>query len=246
MYRNDALVALVVVMSSSLKQNEPSPASQRCGRKAFGHGDGQAVHAQLALADRISANHRKVGCKSALLLITAAACGQLLSACSTIPGLDLSALKPAPAVEQVRIESVPPGADAKAASGATCRTPCTLGIPVVDASSITVALNGYVPQTVPVQVDKPTETRPDEFGAPTAHLSPNPVVVELEPNPPPQVQTKPAPKKRVVAHLKPPPASASTGSVQTSSVQAGNVQAAAPAPQNSAPAPGGIVWPTPR
>jgi hypothetical protein len=240
MCRNGALVALVVVMDSRLKRNEPSPASQRSHRKAFAHGDRNAVPAQLAPAGRIRANHRNAGCKSALLLIAAAVCGQLLSACSTIPGLDLSALKPAPAVEQVRIESVPPGADAKAANGTTCRTPCTLGIPVVDASSITVALNGYIPQTVPVQVDKPTEDRGDEFGAPTAHLSPNPVVVELEPNPPPQAMAKPVPKKKVVAHLKPTPAP-TTGSVQASSVQA-----AAPAAPSTAPAQGGIVWPNPR
>jgi hypothetical protein len=236
---------LVVVMGSNLKQKEPSPASQRCHRSVFGHGDQQSAAARRVHAGHFGANHLNSRLKSTFLLIAAAACGQLLSGCSTIPGLDLSALKPAPAVEQVRIESDPPGADAKTAAGATCRTPCTLGLPVSDAASITVALNGYLPQTVPVQVDKPTDGRGDEFGAPTAHLSPNPIVVQLEPNPPPQAQAKPAPKKRIVAHLK-PPANTTTGSVQTSSVQTSNVQAAAPPAPSSAPAQGGIVWPTPR
>lgn len=167
-------------------------------------------------------------------VIAIVACGLFVSACSSwMPSFDMSALKPAPATEPVRIESEPPGADARTSVGAACRTPCTLGLPVNDGT-ITVAMNGYMPQTVPVQVERLNEIRPDEFGAPAAHLTPNPIFVELQPTPPPPpVAKKPPPKKpRVVARLRP----------------ATTEQQAAPAPGSAPPPPGAAMpqWPTPR
>jgi hypothetical protein len=106
-------------------------------------------------------------------------------------------------------------------------------LPINDGT-ITVAMNGYMPQTVPVQVERPNEVRPDEFGATAAHLTPNPIFVELQPTPPPPpVAKKPPPKKpRVVARLKP----------------ATTEQPAAPAPGSAPPPPGAAMpqWPTPR
>ncbi|MBO0755777.1 MAG: PEGA domain-containing protein [Bradyrhizobiaceae bacterium] len=162
--------------------------------------------------------------------IAVATCGVIVSACSGKPNIDLSALKSAAPTEQVSIESSPPGADARTPAGATCRTPCTLGVPMSD-SSITVALNGYTPQTVPVQLDRPADARPEEFTQ-QAHLTPNPVFVELQAAPPSQVK-KPAPKKpKVVAHVKP----AAERSAQTTST-------ASPAPEGAAMAP--PPWPAP-
>src|SRR5215472_15277113 len=137
-------------------------------------------------------------------VLAVAACGLLMSGCSSwtpswMPSLDMSAFKPAPPTEQVRIESEPAGADARTVTGATCRTPCTLGLPMNDGT-ITVALNGYVPQTVPVQLEKPPEGRTEEFSGLAPHLNPNPIFVELQPNPPPPpVTKKPAPKKPKIA-----------------------------------------------
>jgi hypothetical protein len=160
--------------------------------------------------------------------IAVAACGAIVSACSGVPGLNLSAFKSGPQTEQVSIESTPPGADARTASGVSCRTPCALGLPMNDGS-ITVALDGYTPQTVAVQLEKPSDTRPDAFSA-QPHLTPNPVVVELEPTPPPV--KKPAAKKpKVVARAKP----AADQPVTTSTVS--------PAPAGAAMAP--PPWPTP-
>jgi PEGA domain len=167
--------------------------------------------------------------------------GLLLSACSSgsswMPSFDLSALKPAPPTDQVRIESEPAGADARTASGVACRTPCTLNLPVNDGA-ITVALNGYVPQTIPVQVEKPPEGRTDEFNSPTAHLAPNPLFVELQPNPPPPpvAQKKPAQKKPRVATARPKPAPEQQPAPATTA----STTAAAPQ-QSTYPA-----WPTPR
>jgi hypothetical protein len=162
--------------------------------------------------------------------VAVVACGAIVSACSGMPSVNLSAFKSAPPTEQVSIESDPPGADARTATGASCRTPCTLGLPMNDGS-ITVALDGYTPETVPVQLQKPADTRPDAF-TPQPHLTPNPVVVELQPMPPPV--KKPAPKKpKVVARAKP---AAEQSATTTSTVS--------PAPAGAAMAP--PPWPTQR
>jgi hypothetical protein len=164
------------------------------------------------------------------------ACGVFVSACSGMPSINLSALQPAPPTEAVQIESEPPGADARTAGGATCRTPCTLGLPVTEGT-ITVALNGYTPQTVPLQVERPIGVRPEEFGTPSPHLKPNPIFVELEPTPPAaKPATKPAPKKpKVVAHAKP--------AAEQSAATTATAPTLSPAPTGAtAPPP----WPTPR
>jgi hypothetical protein len=174
--------------------------------------------------------------------IAIAACGLLVSGCSSwMPTIDMSAFKPAPAVaagtDMVRIESNPPGADARAGTGAACRTPCTLGVPLADGN-VTIALNGYVPQTVAVQLLSPTDTRPDTFGSSAARVTPNPLYVELEPAPPPPppVAAKPPPKKpHVASKPKPTLAQSTVPAPQTQS-------ASAPPPAQPALAP----WPEPR
>ena len=55
-------------------------------------------------------------------VIAVAACGFILAACSmSMPSLDF--FRSAPPTEVLRIESEPPGADARTAEGQTCRTP---------------------------------------------------------------------------------------------------------------------------
>jgi hypothetical protein len=165
--------------------------------------------------------------------IAIVACTLAVSACSSWPTIEMPAFKSTPALDSVRVESDPPGADVKAATGATCRTPCTLGVPLSDGN-ITVALNGYVPQTVPVQVVGVGDNRPDSFNSSGPHMTPNPLVVELEPNPPPPpppVAQKPK-KPHVVAKKKPTLAQSAPP---------------APAPSNASPPPPPIApWPTPR
>jgi hypothetical protein len=131
-----------------------------------------------------------------------AACGLSLAACSSMPSLDWPSLpslpKPAPAATTMQFESEPAGAEAKTSLGQSCRTPCSLA---VSANEFTVsfALQGYQPQTVPVRVVSSTEVSPEgETGAP--RLVPNPVFVELQPGgapgrrPPAVAQSKPKPK----------------------------------------------------
>ena len=87
--------------------------------------------------------------------------------------MNLDALKPGPSLDTVSLESEPPGAEAKASNGQSCRTPCALALPVDAASSVTFTLNGYQPETERLEVIQTT-------GEPT-RLRPNPVVVELSP-----------------------------------------------------------------
>ena len=159
------------------------------------------------------------------------ACGVFVSACSGTPSFNLSAFQPTPPTEAVRIESAPPGADARTASGATCRTTCTLDLPMSDGT-ITGALNGYTPQTVPLQLERPTGVRPDDYGAPSPHLTPNSLFVNLEPTPPPAKKPKP----KVVARAKP--------AAEQSAATAATASTLSPAPPDAAMAP--PPWPTPR
>jgi hypothetical protein len=73
-------------------------------------------------------------------------CGLTVAACSaSIPDF----LKSSPSKSALRFESVPPGAEVKAA-GQTCRTPCELTLEVAEVSA-TFAHKGYQPQTVSVR-----------------------------------------------------------------------------------------------
>src|SRR5580693_10116214 len=123
-------------------------------------------------------------------VIAAVACGLTLAACSmSMPSLDF--FKSSPATEQLRIESEPPGADARTSQGQTCRTPCELSVPTDNELAVTVQMTGFQPQTLPVRVDgKGGDTR----------LQPNPLYVELQPAAPVRpARPAPAAKKKTSA-----------------------------------------------
>jgi hypothetical protein len=108
-----------------------------------------------------------------------------LAACSS----DMSGFKSGPFLDTVSLESEPPGAEAKAPNGQTCRTPCSLALPVDASASITFTLNGYQAETEKLETITSTGEPP--------RLRPNPVVVELSPAAPSTAKksTKPATKK---------------------------------------------------
>src|SRR6266851_5352994 len=145
-----------------------------------------------------------------------------LAACSSTPDwMNLNGLKPGPSLDTVSLESEPPGAEAKASNGQTCRTPCALALPVDAPMTVTFSLTGYQPESERLEAITVTGEPP--------RLRPNPVVVELTPGGPP-VAKKPA--KKPVATKKPAarpkPAAA----------------APAPAPMTAAPAQSSSPWPT--
>jgi hypothetical protein len=91
-------------------------------------------------------------------------------------------IKPEP--QALRFESAPPGADVTVNVGPnqppqTCKTPCSLTLPL-NQQSVTVALNGYVPQTFAVDVRDAKD------------FVPNPVQVTLQAAHPKPHRPKPA------------------------------------------------------
>jgi hypothetical protein len=143
-----------------------------------------------------------------------------LTACSSSPDwMAFSALKSGPVLDTVSFESEPPGAEAKASNGQTCRTPCSLALPVEAPLTVTFTLNGYTPAQE--QLDTIRQTgEPPRFGT-------NPVVVELTPAPPPSRTTKKPPSKK-----------------PTAKKSAARPAAAAAAPMTAAPAQSASPWPT--
>ena len=120
-------------------------------------------------------------------LILIVACGLTLTACADyLPSLpSFGVFKSAPAMEQLRIDSDPQGAEASS-QGSTCQTPCELSIASGSDFLVTVSMIGYQTLTVPV--------RP---ASPGGQLQPNPVFAELQPT------VQPSPAKRPPAKRKP-------------------------------------------
>jgi hypothetical protein len=120
-------------------------------------------------------------------VIAIAAAGLSLAGCSSF---STDYFKSTPPTMQVQIESNPPGADARTSLGQSCKTPCSVTLPVPDGGGFTVsyAMPKFQPANVPVQVVK---VPGDLFTSGTAKTDPNPVVAELQPaGPPPKAARK--------------------------------------------------------
>jgi hypothetical protein len=151
-------------------------------------------------------------------VIAVVVCGFALAACSvSMPSLDF--FRSTSPSEVLRVESEPPGADARTTQGEACRTPCELTVPSGGELAVSFALNGYQPMTVPVRAES------------AGRLQPNPVYAELQPLTPPRPGKKSpaAAKKRPVAKA---------GSPSTA-------QGQATAPEPAVVSPGGYPWPSP-
>jgi hypothetical protein len=137
-----------------------------------------------------------------------------LGGCSS---LSWDTFKPTPQVVQLQLESVPSGAEARTSTGQSCKTPCSVGVPLTDAPfSVSFGLPKFQPETVPVQIIN----IPGDIGSPDVlKADPNPVVVQLKPAGPPPKPVRAKPRKPKPP--KPPPG-------QTNS----------PFPDPSAPPPG--------
>ena len=155
------------------------------------------------------------------------ACGFTVAGCAS--GSD--ALKSATPTTTLQFESEPAGAEVKTSTGQTCKTPCALAVPATDLMA-TYALKGFKPQTVPVKLVPPTDTRAgsDSEGntaPPLPTFSPSPVYAELE---------KAGPAPRQAPARKPRPATTSSGepapAAPASAAQA-RQPAAAPAPSSA-------------
>jgi hypothetical protein len=111
-------------------------------------------------------------------VVALAAWGFTLAACSSMPSMDI--VGSTPPTTTVRLESEPPGAEAKTSLGPACNTPCAVQLPPGDFS-VTFSLKGHQPQTIPVRLQPSVDRVDDEVGGvPLAILDPNPVYAELQ------------------------------------------------------------------
>ena len=117
-----------------------------------------------------------------------------------MPSMDF--LKSTPPSATVRLESQPPGADARTSLGPGCKTPCAVSVPATESFSVTFSLDKFQPQTVAVTT---SQTGGDFGSGATVTVDPNPVFAELQPAVPPRRMVKRPAKKRVP---KPAPAAA--------------------------------------
>jgi hypothetical protein len=125
-------------------------------------------------------------------VIAIAAASFSLAGCSSF---STDYFKSAPPTMQVQIESNPPGADARTSLGQTCKTPCSVTLPVPESGGFTVsyAMPRFQPATVPVNIIREPGSL---ISAGTARPDPNPVVTELQPiGPPPRAHKPMRPKK---------------------------------------------------
>lgn len=172
-------------------------------------------------------------------VIAIVACGFALAACSaslSLPSMDF--LKSSPATEKVRIESEPPGAEAKSTQGQTCRTPCEMTVQTEGDVSVTVALNGYQPQTVPLRSE---ETEGESMFGSKPRVTPNPVYVELQAVP----AVAPAKKKKAAAPAKKKPAAAAATAPATGTQSASAVTTPPPMTAETPPSSSGASYPWP-
>ncbi len=131
-------------------------------------------------------------------IIVVVAAGLTLAGCSSFSMPDM--FKSTPPSATIQLESLPVGAEARASSGETCKTPCSLSVVAAENFSVTFSLPKYQPETVPVQIIR------DPSG-PGVVVDPNPVYAELQPALPTK-KGRAAPKAAPKA--KKPPAAAET------------------------------------
>ncbi|MGE3150233.1 MAG: hypothetical protein AB7K04_14320 [Pseudorhodoplanes sp.] len=156
--------------------------------------------------------------------------GVTLASCSSSNWSSGDLFKSTPPTVVLRFESEPQGAEARIPSGQSCRTPCALAVPAQNMM-VSFSLNGYQPQSVPVQALPPEDLRSDsDAPPPQARFDPNPVYAELQLAAPPPKRARPRKPAVPRPAAAPPPAPAAAPQA-----------APAPAPMSSPAAP----WPAP-
>jgi hypothetical protein len=122
--------------------------------------------------------------------IAVVASGLALASCSSLMSSEMFT---APTTATLTLESNPPCAEARPSTGGACRTPCQLAVPITNGVAVTYALDGYLPETVPVKIIPAARSALIDVTPPT--VEPDPVFVQLKEAPPPP-PPPPPPKKR--------------------------------------------------
>jgi hypothetical protein len=157
-------------------------------------------------------------------VIAIAAAGFSLAGCSSFSMGDY--FKSTPPTVQVQLDSQPKGANARTSIGPSCKTPCSVTLPITPETtgfSVTYELDKFLPATVQALITR----NPGDFStAGSITVDPNPVVAELQSAGPP-----PKAKKRVMRPKKPkPPTGAAEAAPAADSAFPAPAQAAAPPP----------------
>src|SRR6266700_120273 len=96
----------------------------------------------------------------------------------------------------IYLNSSPQGADATASLGWRCRTPCSIELSADAPFTVTFTRKGFVPRTIPVQIE------PTQPGVSDAKFAPDPIFAALPPLPAPEAKSKPA--RSAVTSVAPP------------------------------------------
>jgi hypothetical protein len=176
-------------------------------------------------------------------VIASVACSFVLAGCSGA-SFNLDSMTPAQrtATTSLRVESLPEGAQARAAQGQACKTPCSLNVPLNTSSQIVVELEGYEPQNVAVR------RLPAEGPNDSPRLVPNPVYVELQVAEPPKPEkTKRRVRRRVALPSRAPTPAARPAGQPRPMQSRPTMRQPEPMPAQSAPAqqPPQVNWPPP-
>jgi hypothetical protein len=86
----------------------------------------------------------------------------------------------------IHLNSSPQGADATASLGWRCRTPCSFELSADAPFTVTFTRKGFVPSTIPVQIE------PAQPGRSDAKFAPDPIFTALQPVSAPEAKSKPA------------------------------------------------------
>src|SRR5258708_3640659 len=98
-------------------------------------------------------------------VIAIAVAGFSLAGCSSFSMGDY--FKSTPPTVQVQLDSQPQGADARTSIGPSCKTPCSVTLPVTPETtgfSVTYELNKFLPTTVQASIAR----TPGDFSSPTS------------------------------------------------------------------------------
>ncbi|TAK49811.1 MAG: hypothetical protein EPO23_00860 [Xanthobacteraceae bacterium] len=131
-----------------------------------------------------------------------AAAGMSLAGCGSVSMPSMDFFSSAPPEAPLKLESTPPGADARTSLGPACKTPCVVTVPASGSFTVTFTLDKHQPQTVPVQAVQGEGVGDAGYGQQPPAFDPNPVYVELAPALPPRkrpVKKKPAAKPKAAA-----------------------------------------------
>jgi hypothetical protein len=128
-----------------------------------------------------------------VLTATAATISYALAGCSALMFDRSQQSPPSLSPQTLQFQSEPTGADVRTVQGQMCQTPCSLVLPV-ESQSVTFAKNGFLSQTVQINLDQPPPEHSFFSKRPQPTLKPNPVRVVLQTAPPPRDQPAPPPR----------------------------------------------------